>query len=137
MKRIGFVGIILLMSEIIYKELSYRINGLLFKTHNELGRYCREKQYGDAFAKLLSSEKVNFEREKYISIEAIDNKATNKADFVIENQIVIEFKAKPLILKEDYYQTQKYLQASGHRLGLIVNFRNKYLKPIRIIRINS
>ena len=125
------------MSEIIHKELSYRINGLLFKVHNELGRYCREKQYGDAFAQLLKSESIDFEREKTVPMAMIENQNTNKTDFIIENKIILEFKAKPLILKEDYYQTQKYLQASGHKLGLIVNFRNKYLKPIRIIRIDS
>ncbi len=29
------------------------------------------------------------------------------------------------------------LNASGYKLGLIVNFRNRYLKPIRVIRANS
>ena len=125
------------MLEIIHKELSYRINGLLFKVHNELGRYCREKQYADAFENLLRIENVEFEREKAFPLEIIDNKFTNKADFVIEDKVILEFKAKPLILKEDYYQTQKYLQVSGHKLGFIVNFRNRYLKPIRVIRINS
>jgi GxxExxY protein len=125
------------MPEIIHKELSYTINGLLFKVHNELGRYCREKQYGDAFEKLLITGGVEFEREKAVPIEMIDNQGTNKVDFIVDNKIVLEFKVKPFVLKEDYYQTQRYLQASGHKLGFIVNFRNKYLKPIRIIRINS
>ena len=30
--------------ELIYPELSYKINGILFSTHNELGQYAREKQ---------------------------------------------------------------------------------------------
>ena len=123
--------------KIIHKELSYVINGLLFKVHGLLGRYCREKQYGDALEKLLNDSRIKFEREKALPIQVIDNQLTNKVDFVIENKILLELKAKPLILKEDYYQTQKYLQAGNYRLGLIVNFRNRYLKPIRIIRINS
>ncbi len=125
------------MAEIIYKELSYKINGLLFKIHNELGRYCREKQYADAFEKLLKSENLSFEREKELPMKMIENRFTNKTDFVVDGKIVLEFKAKPFIMKEDYYQTQKYLQASKRKLGLIVNFRNKYLKLIRIIRIDS
>ena len=123
--------------KIIYKELSYKITGLLFKIHTKLGRYCREKQYADAFEKLLFEEGVAFEREKEVPIEYIDNKLTNKVDFLIDGKIVLELKVKHLILKEDYYQTQRYLQAGKYNLGLIVNFRNKYLKPIRIIRINS
>ncbi|KKR31756.1 MAG: hypothetical protein UT65_C0018G0010 [Parcubacteria group bacterium GW2011_GWF2_39_8b] len=123
--------------KIIHKELSYKITGLLFKIHTELGRYCREKQYGDALEKLLSLEKIEFERERELPVPAIDNKLTNKVDFIVEDKIILELKAKPIVQKEDYYQTQKYLQASGHKLGLMINFRNKYLKPIRIIRINS
>ena len=125
------------MAEIIHKELSYRINGLLFKVHKDLGRYCREKQYSDAFEKLLTEESIGFEREKELPIDVIDNKQTNKVDFVIDDKLLVELKAKPFVLKDDYYQTQKYLQAGKYNLGLIVNFRNRYLKPIRIIRINS
>lgn len=123
--------------KIIHKELSYVVTGLLFKIHTELGRYCREKQYGDALEKLLKKENIKFEREKEFSVQAIDNQHTNKVDFIIEDKIILELKAKPIIQKEDYYQTQRYLQASGYKLGLMINFRNKYLKPIRIIRINS
>ena len=123
--------------KIIHKELSYIITGLLFKIHTELGRYCREKQYGDALEKLLVTENISFEREKELPVDAIDNRFTNKVDFIVEDKVIIELKAKPIVQKEDYYQIQKYLQAGGYKLGLLINFRNKYLKPIRIIRINS
>ena len=125
------------MPELFYKELSYKINGLLFKVHNELGRFCRERQYSDALEKLLKAEGINFVREESISMEMVDNRNTNKADFIIDNKIVLELKAKSFILKEDYYQVNRYLQSSSHKLGLIVNFRNKYLKPIRVIRADS
>ena len=123
--------------KIIHKELSYRITRLLFKIHTELGRYCREKQYGDALEKALLTQNIRFQREKDLPVEAIDNKLTNKVDFIIEDKIILELKAKQVVLKEDYYQVQRYLNAGGYKLWLIINFRNKYLKPIRIIRINS
>lgn len=122
------------MAELFYKDLSFEITGLLFKVHNELGRFCREKQYGDFFETLLKEKKLVYEREKEIPVSGIDNQYTNKADFVIEGKVLIDFKAKLLVLKEDYYQMNRYLDASGFKLGLIVNFRNKYLKPIRVIR---
>lgn len=120
--------------KIIYKDLSYRISGLLFKIHNNLGRYCREKQYGDALEKLLKDEDVSFEREKELPVKMIDNQYTNKVDFIIENKVLLDLKAKPIILKEDYFQMKRYLDASGYRLGLIVNFRNNYLKPTRVLK---
>ncbi len=122
------------MTEIIYKDLSFKVNGLLFKVHNELGRYCREKQYGDAFEKLLKEKGVNFEREKELPVKMIDNKYTNKVDFIIEGKILLDLKAKPVILKEDYFQMKRYLDANGYRLGLIVNFRNTYLKAVRVLK---
>lgn len=123
--------------KIIYKELCYRLYGLLFELHNTLGRYCRERQYGDALQTILTENLISFTREKPIPLEDVINQYTNKADFVIEDKIVLELKSKPLVTKEDYSQMQRYLQAGGYKLGLLVNFRNKYLKPIRIIRLNS
>ena len=116
--------------KILYKDLSYRINGILFKVQNELGRYSREKQYGDSFQKKLLENKVDFKREARISDSG------NIADFIIEQVIVVELKAKPFVTKEDYYQIQRYLQSTGLKLGLLVNFRNEYLKPIRVIRVD-
>jgi len=124
-------------NKIIYKELSYRITGILFNVHNELNRYAREKQYGDLLESKLREENINYEREKRLVVDGIANDQTNKADFVIEGKILLELKAKPMITKEDYNQTQRYLQVGKYKLGLIVNFRNRYLKPIRIIRIDS
>src|SRR3989338_9321951 len=123
-------------SKVIYPELSYKINGLLFEVHNILGRYAREKQYTEAIEKLLKRENIIYEKEKSLPIQIIDNRFTNKADFVINNQLLLEFKAKPLITREDYYQINRYLDACGLKLGIIVNFRNKYLRPIRVIRSN-
>jgi len=123
--------------KIIHKELSYRITGLLFEVHNALGRFCREKQYGDALEDLLKKDNIIYNREKSQPIEIIDNKETNKVDFIIDNAIVVELKAKEGIVKEDYRQIQRYLQASGKKLGLLVNFNSKFLRPIRIIRIDS
>ncbi|MFI5164666.1 MAG: GxxExxY protein, partial [Bacteroidia bacterium] len=57
----------------------------------------------------------------------------NRPDFTIEGCMVIEFKAKPFITKEDYYQTMRYLEIVKMKLGMIVNFRQRYLKPKRII----
>ena len=42
-----------------------------------------------------------------------------------------------MITKEDYFQTQRYLQNLNIKLGLPVNFRDKYIKPIRIIKIDT
>jgi hypothetical protein len=50
--------------KIFYPDLSYKINGILYKVHNRLGRYCSEKQYGDMIEELFKKEGINFERER-------------------------------------------------------------------------
>ena len=117
--------------ELIYPELSYKINGILFSTHNELGQYAREKQYGDVVERKLKEEKVIYKRECRISDSG------NITDFIIDNKIDLELKAKRLLTKEDYEQVQRYLQETQLKLGILVNFRNKYIKPVRIVRIDT
>ncbi|MBI2475629.1 MAG: GxxExxY protein [Candidatus Taylorbacteria bacterium] len=125
-------------NKIIYPELSYRITGFLFKVHNELGRYCRERQYAEYFETLLKENAIAYKREEALPIAQIENKFTNIVDFAINNQLLLDFKAKPVVSREDYEQMLRYLEdASKYRLGIIVNFRNKYLRPIRVIRADS
>lgn len=123
--------------KVLHPELSYRLTGICFSVHKRLGRFCREKQYAEALETALRESRIVFKREGPLPIEGIASGFTNRVDFVINNTLLLEVKAKPFITKSDYYQMQRYLKASGHDLGLIVNFRNSYLKPIRIIRIES
>lgn len=120
--------------KVIYPELSYEIVNVLFHAHNKLGRFCREKQYCDLIETLLQENRIKCEREKNLPIDGIRLQSTNKADFVVEGKILLEIKAKPIIERQDYDQIQRYLQAGDYRLGLLINFRNRYLKPIRVIR---
>jgi len=48
------------MTSLIYRDLSYKITGLLFEVHNELGRYRNEKQYADKFEEILKREKIKY-----------------------------------------------------------------------------
>jgi GxxExxY protein len=116
--------------KIIYPELSYKITGLLFNVHNELGKYGKEKQYGDLLEQKFKEANLDFVRE--ISI----GNSGNILDFIVDGKIVLELKATRLILKEHYRQIQNYLQQTGLKLGFLVNFRDEFLKPIRIVRID-
>ena len=117
--------------KVIYPELSYVITGVLFSTHNELGEYAREKQYGDLIESKLKEIKMSYKREIAISDSG------NILDFIIDNKIALELKSVRIITKDNYRQIQNYLQQTGLKLGILVNFRSKYLKPVRIIRIDS
>ena len=123
--------------ELIYKDLSYKITGLLFEVHNELGSYCNEKQFGDLLEKKLKDNNIGHEREKVIPISFNGEKnGRNRIDFIIEGKIIIELKCKRNISREDYYQVQRYLKAFNKKLGIIINIRDKFLKPKRVLNSN-
>jgi GxxExxY protein len=121
------------MDKLIYPELSYKITGLLFQVHNELGRFRREKQYSDLFELKLKENNFAYEREKIIRME--NSGTIDKVDFCVENKILIDLKTKKFITKEDYFQMLRYLKGLNLKLGLIVNFRNTHLRPRRIINL--
>jgi GxxExxY protein len=120
--------------EILFPELSYRLNGIFFKIRKKLDRYFREKQYSDVFEQELIKEEINYKRENRIDN---DNKFSgNIADFIIEDLIIIDIKAKKFISKNDFYQMKRYLISSNKRLGMIVNFRDDFIKVRRVLNNN-
>jgi GxxExxY protein len=122
------------MAEILFKDICYKINGLFFKIQNELGRYRNEKQYGDKFEQLLKENNIKYLREYKLPVSFIGEKNyRNIVDFIINDEIIIELKAKTIITKEDYFQTQRYLNTLNKKLCLLVNFRQKFLKIKRIL----
>jgi len=122
------------MSEVVYPKTSYKIVGVMFRVHNELGRFCNERQYADAMEKEFKLANIQYEREKELSESFVgERKGRNIADFIIENKIAIEIKAKRFMSREEYYQVRRYLKSGDLKLGILVNFRETYLRPKRIL----
>lgn len=120
--------------QIIYPNLSYKITGILFKVRKELGQFKNEKQYCDAIEREMKKSGMSYEREKTLP-PSFENeiKGRNKVDFLIEDKIVLEIKAKPFVTKDHYYQVRRYLDALGKKLGLVVNMRRYSTNPKRIL----
>lgn len=117
--------------EPLYADLTFKINGVLFSAHNELGQYARERQYGEVVDRLFQEKNIPYKKEVVIGDSG------NIVDGIVDGKVLLEFKAKRIVTKDDYYQTQRYLQETGLLLGILVNFRDKYIKPKRIVKITS
>src|SRR3989344_2893557 len=91
--------------KLIYPDLSYKINGVLFTVHNELGQFCNEQQYCDSIEQYFKKYDIPYEREKVLpSSFANELKGRHKVDFLVDGKVVLEVKAKRIVTKEDYYQ---------------------------------
>ena len=120
--------------KLIHKELSYKIRGIIFLIHNELGQYRNEKQYGDALEYRLKEEKIKYEREKVlpISFEG-EHPGRNRVDFLIDDKIILELKHTPSLTRDNYFQCLRYLVTLKLDLGFLVNFKTRYLIIKRVL----
>lgn len=119
---------------LIYAELTYDLNGIFFTAHNELGRFCNERQYGDALERRLRERNIPYERERVLApMFEGERPGRNRVDFLIADAIIVEVKAKRIIQRSDYDQLLRYLSALDCKLGIIVNFRQYVLAPKRVI----
>ncbi len=126
------------MAHIIYKELSYQVWGILLKAHKELGPYVSEKQVCDKIEHYLKLEGLPYSREYIIPVSFEgEHPGRNKADFLVTDKIILEIKTTRNLTPQDYYQMQRYLKATNKKLGILVNFRDRYLKPKRILNSSA
>lgn len=123
------------MSDLIYKEESYRIIGTCMEVHNNLGAGFLEIVYKDALEYEFRRNKIQFEREKEYTVNYKNIILPHYfyADFVVMDNIILEIKAVQGIADEFIAQAINYLKVSNNRLALIVNFGELKLNHKRII----
>ena len=111
---------------IVYKEEAYKIVGAAFKVYNGLGHGFLEAVYQEALEIELQKQGIPYEREKELKIryDGIELKQTYKADFVCFGKIIVELKAVSALDDTHRSQVYNYLHATGHKLGLLLNFGN-------------
>jgi len=123
------------MTDLIYKEEAYKIIGVCFEVHNNLGAGFLEIVYKDAleyeFNKCLIPYKREVEYEVHYKNIILPHKFY--ADFVIFDNIILEIKAVNGIVDEHIAQTINYFKVSGKKLGLLVNFGELKLNYKRLV----
>jgi GxxExxY protein len=104
-------------------KLTYAVIGCAMKVHNTLGNGFQEVIYQRCLAIELRNAGISFERELEQAIYYNgEHVGTRRADFVVENKIIIELKA--LINLEDVHlaQAKNYVVAYNFEKGLLINF---------------
>ena len=123
------------MSDLLYKDESYRIIGKCFEVHNNLGAGFLEIVYKDALEYEFNRANIPFSREIMYDVSYKDIILPHKfqADFVVYDKIILEIKAISGIADEFIAQSLNYLKVSRNKLALIVNFGELKLNYKRII----
>ena len=106
------------------KQETYNINGAAMHVYNVLGHGFLEAVYQEALEIEFQSRGIPYEREKELKItyNGVELKQTYKADFVCFGKIIVELKAVSTLDDAHRSQVYNYLHATGHKLGLLLNF---------------
>jgi GxxExxY protein len=112
------------MSEkILYKDLSYKIVGCVYKVYNALGPGHREDIYHKALEIEFKAQELQFVSKKKLKIKYADIEVgIYEPDFIVEDKIILEIKSVLLMPKVFELQLYHYLKGSDYRVGYIINF---------------
>jgi GxxExxY protein len=112
------------LNELIYRDESYQIMGACFEVYKTMGCGFLEAVYQECLEMELRERKVPFVSQVPLDLNYKGQPLRQKyqPDFVCYDRIVLELKAVSALTAEHRAQVQNYLRATGHRLGLLVNF---------------
>ena len=124
------------MEDYKFKEITQKIIGASFEVHKFLGNGFQEVIYQRALAYEFRVAGLEFARELDQDIyykNLPEPIGTRRADFIVENKVLVEIKA--VIHLEDVHLAQalNYLKAYRLEIGLLINFGSKSLEFKRLI----
>jgi GxxExxY protein len=124
------------MNEYLYEEESYKIIGVLFEVHKQLGKGFSEIVYKDAIEYEFQSLDIPFAREKEYSVNYKNTVLKHKfyADFIVYDKIILEIKSSESFHNSHISQCLNYLKVSDNKLAILANFNKTSVEHKRIIR---
>lgn len=122
-------------AELVYPKESYEIIGIAMEIHRKLGNIYQEKHYQKVFEEKLKKLGIPFEKEEKIIAKTDDGLEIGEffIDFVVYDKILLEFKRVNFIHYNDVKQVLRYLDATGLKLGIIINFKLNQLQYKRVV----
>jgi GxxExxY protein len=123
------------MENLNINQKTYKLIGVLFDVHRNLGRGFSEIVYKDAIEYEFKQLDIPFEREKEYAVKYKDTVLKHKfyADFVIYNEIILEIKTVDAFIKPHFNQCLNYLRVSGNEIAFLVNFNSVSLEYKRFL----
>ena len=123
------------MTDILFKDESYKIIGACMEVHKKLGAGFLESVYSEALELEFKNAEIPYEKEKKLPVYYGEQKLNKyfRADYVCYNAIILELKATKFLIEADSKQTLNNVKATKFKLGLLVNFGTSSLTYKRIV----
>ena len=117
-----------------YSDLTGRIIRCAMNVHSTLKNGFPEVIYQKALAIEMAEYRISFAREFEMPIYyKTQEVGRRKVDFLVEDCIVVELKARTQLEDAHLTQALNYLEAYNLEIGLLINFGSESLKVRRLI----
>ncbi len=124
------------MSKFKYGDITEKILGAAFEVHNFLGNGFQEVIYQRALGWEFNQRGLEYVREQEQDIyykDLVRPIGTRRADFVVEQKVLVEIKAITSLDPVHTAQLLNYLKAYQFEVGLLINFGTKSLNFRRFV----
>lgn len=125
---------------LLYENLSNKIIRAYYNVLDNLGEGFLEKVYENAMCIELEEMGIPFEQQKAMSVTYKGHIIGDYvADIVVDNKIILELKAIPLLTAKNTAQLINYLAITGHKVGYLLNFgeNSEYKRVLRKGALNE
>lgn len=111
-------------------EISRQVVSICFKIHSQYGPGLFESVYEELFCHEWSKNPIRFLRQHPVPLihESIKMDAGFRADMIIDNKVIVEFKSVETLAPIHYKQVLTYLRLANCKLGILVNFNVALIK---------
>ena len=123
----------------IENEISYKIRGAIFNVYNHLGPGLLESAYEVAMR--IELEKMGCKVETQVCLPIVYEGVTIpnafRIDMLVDDKVIVEFKAVASMQEVFFSQLMTYLKLSGKKLGILVNFKTTDISKSIYRRVNN
>lgn len=112
------------MTNVLYRDESYRIIGACFEVYNQIGSGFGEAVYQESLALEFQLQGIPFVAQPKIELQYKGHVLEQffRPDFICFDKIIVEIKALAKLIEINKAQALNYLNATMFELVLLINF---------------